>query len=248
MTIHKFTPWAEEEGTPGIDCGTCLHGESPTPMLFAFVTMNIAPHQRQELMDRKLTVNETFFSNGWTAGIEGDSSGAHAPFVGTVNKFFDYDDTRAWLVGYIAGRYASENEWLNPVCRLTDVSDHTPDPLRQYASRIESAGDFPRGSLRGDVIARGIIQVLMEADTEPFMAAGIIGQAVSQGTIKVKTATRFDSNPTVDSRDLNKSYAEYIAILDERHLGWYWTTMRFAAPEMRKAAIERRMRVIARPR
>lgn len=238
--------WEERFGDVGHECSICLDGDDMTPILFAYYAMKVPPAERSVLIHIRAFEpgGNTAFSLGWTVGLGRVVPDQLHPFgAGQVNP----QAVRAWLLGYTAGRYALENGFQSPGCRLHDPREHMSGEVMDidhYTRMVEDAGRFPVSSISGSPVARAIIQPLMDAEQPYGAAAVIIGQAVSLGVFAVKSDPQFDGNPTLDSRSIEELVIEdYIKRLDADIRGWYWTsTVRMSIP-IRNAAIIRRCQI-----
>lgn len=225
MTIHKFSAWEEEVGAVGHDCEVCLNGDTPTPMIFTFRTMNIPPHLRYGLINKVDSEGRTYFSMGWEAGVEGNGDGISMPTSpATMAGIFEYDKVRAWLVGYIAGTYASDYGWMSAGCKLGDPEEHNVTPLDKFIQLVEATGCFPKDSLANDLFARRILETAMDSmSTDPLVGVRLMKSAVENRVIRIKVQPTFDGHPTLIARDRAVAVARYIDSLDRSIFGWFWT-------------------------
>lgn len=248
MTIHKFSAWIEEVGMVGNDCEVCLNGPIPTPAIFAFRTMNVAPHERYRLVGLKADSERSWFSLGWEAGIESindDNAVPTSPNHWGLGGIMMYDKVRAWTVGFLSGRYASDNDFAAVGCVHSDPEEHTLTPLGKFIREVEFAGKFPSDSLADDEYARDLIEICMNRNKSVKQTIVMISGAIDADIVRVKTNHKFDPNPTVIRRPGDDTpYAAYIKGLDATVIGWFWTSLKSMVPQLAEVARKRRCEVI----
>lgn len=105
-------------------CQTCADtNESPTPLQYAI-----------EILGGSLTVGPAIhtndeFSAGWHMGVEGTPYDPREDQTGLCPvSLAEPGDTQAWLIGFVAGRFAIENEWSTPTCIDPEMADHSGNP------------------------------------------------------------------------------------------------------------------------
>lgn len=101
-------------------CQVCRDADEPTALEFAFDLLAVRRDEQEILViDLGHRGDELGpFSQGWDAGIEANLDDSTMP-VGTG----DMDDTRAWLVGFVAGQYALTKGYPMPSCNV--IEHHT---------------------------------------------------------------------------------------------------------------------------
>lgn len=100
-------------------CKVCADEQTPTPLEYAIGMMSAST-----VVTPAIHQNEDF-SAGWHMGIE------NTPWTPVPNEsglcpigLADADRTKAWLIGFIAGRYAVENHWATPTCFDPNLDGH----------------------------------------------------------------------------------------------------------------------------
>lgn len=120
--IDLATPYYELHA-----CRPCADdNSSPTPLQYALQTLGMS-------LDVTTAIHgNRHFSEGWVMGIE---SIPHSEMEGDTGlcpvSLAESGDTKAWLIGFLAGRFAVENRYATPVCYVGDVDPadgHTPYP------------------------------------------------------------------------------------------------------------------------
>lgn len=98
-------------------CGESRLSDTPTPLEYAFelLGVNHQDSQRELVAMVDLDRAQTYFGQGWDAGVECDLSEGGMPVKTTEPK-----EARAWLVGFIAGQYAQKNNYPTPFCIFTE--------------------------------------------------------------------------------------------------------------------------------
>lgn len=245
MGQSQFTIWDEEFGATGHECQVCFDGVEATPMMVAYRVLNIPPHLRRQMM-AEVHNGTTLFSLGWESGVEGHET--TSPFdrkMSAISPGLFTHQGKAWLAGYVAGRYASSNGWKSASCRLNGPEEHNISDLDRYMKMVENAGRFPQDSLLSDPIARGILQAAMDGEATVHAGARLIKVAIEHYMVAIKTTVPgFDPDPTVVGGSNETIYAKYILYLDKNVPGWFWTRTSRMPGELAKAAVERRRQAV----
>lgn len=236
------------------DCENCA-SQGDTPLVLAFRLMGVHPDNQHTfrygvpiLGDHQIYNGETWFDRGWAAGDNAEAIGA------PVNKTpfeleTDDEEKVAWLVGYISGSMMSLNGWASVSCLYGNPARHLTNSLPLYMAEVERVGKFPVGCLGNSSFARGLMSVFMD-NGRPFKeAADAITSELAAGRIidlpTPSPSTKFDPNPTVRFVEGVGQYQPYIDRLDKEDPTWFWyEPFGRMAPELQKAATERRLRAI----
>jgi hypothetical protein len=95
-------------------CKLCADSDTPTPVQYATEVLG-SPWQFGPAV-----LGNQHFGDGWLMGLEGTAEFSAAPV-----ELGEMGNTRAWLVGYLAGRFSLENDWSTPTCVNPDLKGHT---------------------------------------------------------------------------------------------------------------------------
>lgn len=123
--------WSASQYYAAHTCKTCADAPNPTPLEYAQQLLNVYNYQMQPL----LTTYGDEFSNGWLMGVEGRSEYRPVP----IGETYDNRPTQAFLMGLIAGRFASVNNWSSPVCRDGDPTVNGHVWIEPVISPIDGA-------------------------------------------------------------------------------------------------------------
>lgn len=101
-------------------CKECRDSNEPTALEFALDLLGIRRDEEElivvEMGRRGADLGP--FSQGWDAGIEANLDESTLPV-----ETGDIDDTRAWLVGFVAGQFALAKGYPMPSCNV--IEHHT---------------------------------------------------------------------------------------------------------------------------
>lgn len=94
-------------------CEESRDSDTPTPLEFAFELLGVNHHDQKTSMVSMVDTQEprTFFSQGWEAGVESNLDLTQMP-----SNYRNPQESRAWLVGFVAGQYAGANGYPAPFC------------------------------------------------------------------------------------------------------------------------------------
>lgn len=94
-------------------CEESSESEIPTPLEFAFELLGVnfvdQKHQLVSMVNDKTA--RTFFSEGWDSGLDYTLDDSSLPV-----DYKQRDESRAWLVGFVAGQYAGAHGYPSPTC------------------------------------------------------------------------------------------------------------------------------------
>lgn len=104
-------------------CQESLDDDVPTPLEFAFELLGVNHRDTQEQLVSMTNDSDTnprcYFSEGWDAGVDCSLEEGGMPVKTSMTK-----ESRAWLVGFVAGQYAAGNNYPAPFCIFTEHDEH----------------------------------------------------------------------------------------------------------------------------
>jgi len=221
-----------------------------TPLQFAFDLLGVhRPAEQLRLLRAQMPHGwreanfDTWLMAGWVDGQSRDISDGNPFDVLSKDQDINF---RAWLVGLIAAQYALAMGWMSIDCRYSSRDGHKT-PVELYLGDVEKLGEFPTDSLHEHLAIRGMAQAFLDNSHTVNDLAKVVALGINSGALVLPaSAQRFDPNPTIDGRDIAKSYETYIKdVLDVACTGWYWTNDTHMAPEIRREARMRRSVKIA---
>lgn len=94
-------------------CPESKDADVPTPLEFAFELLGVNHRDQQTLMLSMVDTEDprTLFSQGWESGVESNLDLTQMP-----SNYRHPMESRAWLVGLVAGQYAGANGFPSPFC------------------------------------------------------------------------------------------------------------------------------------
>lgn len=248
---QQFSVHPEEFGASGHECEHCFNGPEATPMTSAFVAMSVAPHERYKMLNAKIWVKaddgetqESLFMMGWMVGVEGnldEDTPMDAKLFGHNRTVWAYN-IRAWMVGFVAGRYAHQHGWQSASCKLGDPLEHaTETPLDRYIKDVREAGAFPASFIE-DPSIRGLIGTCFDAGSQPRVAAKVVAKAIELNVARLHVEGINYAPEIIVGSDRDEAYFHYAQILDKEAPGWHWTDLAWMAAGLAKHANQRRLR------